>query len=301
MDPNREPFAERLTRAVQERRSAVCVGLDPRPDRIEPLFPPDVEPAASAAVFCKGIVEAISDIVPAVKPNIAFFEALGVPGIAAYAEVCAHAQQAGLLVIGDVKRGDIGSTAEAYATGLLGPKGARDTLAHHDAVTISPYLGSDGVEPFLTRAAAYHQGIFVLVRTSNPSSAELQGLRVEGDETLADAVAGLVHQWGEPYIGDSGLSPVGAVVGATHPQELSNLRKRMPNAPFLVPGYGAQGGGAQDVVAAFRADGTGALVNASRSVLYAFEKTGTTDFGGAARQAAQEMSREITAALETTS
>lgn len=309
-----EHFGDRLFALSKVRKSAACIGIDPR---LESLPPELCETAAKGpsgisealTTFGVGIVAAVRDLVPAVKPNIAFFEAYGVNGIIAYNAICAYARSHGLLVIGDVKRGDIGSTAAAYAEGLLEeatevPEAERDErpaltkLGPHDALTLNPYLGSDSLRPFFDKGLPAGQGFFALVKTSNPSSAELQDLELKSGGTLAMAAARLVDSLGKDHVGKHGLSAVGAVVGATHPAELAEYRRLMPRAPLLVPGYGAQGGGAGDVVGAFREDGSGALVNASRSVIFAWkEKKRPGEWQLAAREAAQEMNRDLENAL----
>lgn len=314
-------FGDRLDRAVREKKSVAVVGIDPTPS----LFPPHLAAMAEAGAhglsaalseFCLGIVNSVADLVPAVKPNIAFFEAFGMNGFPIYKSVCLAADAAGLLVIGDVKRGDIGSTAAAYATGLLDarkvdlgqvaeisdPEKFQEAvgflLGPHDALTLNPYLGSDSVKPFADRGLSRGQGFFVLVKTSNPSSSEIQDLELAAGGTVAEHVAGLVDGWGRGSEGKSGLSALGAVVGATHPGELARYRELMPEAPFLVPGYGAQGGSADDVVGAFRADGSGALVNASRSILQAWKKENAPeDWKAAARRAALAMNADLRNAL----
>lgn len=316
-------FGDRLAAAVRERKSVAVVGIDPALS----LFPPELAERAGQGAsglysalsdFCLGIVTAVHDLVPAIKPNIAFFEAFGMHGLSVYKSVCLTASDLGLLVIGDVKRGDIGSTAAAYAQGLLGaPKVELSKLSDirpeefqnmvgvllgpHDALTLNPYLGSDSIAPFMEKGIPAGQGFFVLVKTSNPSSAELQDLRLAEGGTVAEHVAGLVNGWGRDSAAasESGLSSMGAVVGATHPAELSRYRELMPDAPFLVPGYGAQGGSAADVVGAFRADGSGAVVNASRSILQAWKKEDAeSDWQLAARRAAAAMNEDLRNALE---
>lgn len=287
------PFADRLAEAIRRKESVVCVGLDPRPDRLPAVFADTPQPAASVA-FCKGVLEAVADVAVAVKPNIAFFEALGTLGVSAYAEVCAAAREKGLLVIGDVKRGDIGSTAEAYADALLVDRPGG--VGPHDAVTVNPFLGSDGVRPFLERAEAGGKGVFLLVKTSNPSSAELQDLALADGGTPAEALARLVDEWGAAQVGESGWSSVGAVVGATHGGELARFRALMPRTPFLLPGYGAQGAGAEDVAGAF-ADGLGGVVNASRSILFAAREPDGSDYVVAARRAAEAMRDDLARVL----
>jgi orotidine-5'-phosphate decarboxylase len=290
-------FADRLAEACRRTRSVVCVGLDPRPDRLPESLSGGSATVSATTAFCRGIIDAVADIVPAVKPNIAFFEALGTLGVSAYADLCLHARDRGLLVIGDVKRGDIGSTAAAYARGLLGRGRGLTSLAHHDALTLNAYLGWDGVQPFAERAAEYGQGLFLLVKTSNPSSAQLQDRPLAEGGTVAQAMAALVQDWGAPTAGACGFSHLGAVVGATHGEELAGFREQMPGALFLLPGYGAQGAGAADVVPAFRADGLGGLVNASRSIIFAADASGREDFAAAAREAAVAMRDEINQAL----
>lgn len=212
--------------------------------------------------FCRGIIDIAVDTAACVKPQLAYFEALGPKGIETLYLLSAYAQSKGLLVIADAKRGDIGTTAEAYAEAYIG----KDTP--FDAVTVNPYLGSDGVKPFIECATKNNKGLYVLVKTSNESSIELQDLPV-GDESVHEHLAQLVESWGTACLGEGNLSCVGAVVGATYPEELKYLRTLMPHIPFLIPGYGAQGGTADDVKHGFLSDGTGAVVNASRSILYA--------------------------------
>lgn len=305
------PFGDRLLHAIREKKSATVVGLDP----VRELLPPEIEsrfgPGKISKIlthFCTEILRAVADFVPAVKPNIAFFEAHGLAGMESYNDVCAFARDRGLLVIGDIKRGDIGSTAAAYAKGHLAiaPLHVDDhilplyeQIGPHDAVTLQPYLGSDSIFPFLTAGHTNGQGFFVLVKTSNPSSSDFQDLPLRDGGTVAEAVARKVHAWGEAYCGpESGLSSIGAVIGATHPQDLIHFRAIMPHTPFLIPGYGAQGGTAEDVVGAFRPDGSGALVSASRSILYAWRDQPKERWPRAARLAVQTMNAEIASALQ---
>jgi orotidine-5'-phosphate decarboxylase len=242
-------FADRLAAAVEHKGAPLCVGLDP-----DPALMPD---GLGIAEFCRGIVDAIADVAVAVKPQAAFFEAQGADGWAALAEVCGYARAAGLLVIVDAKRGDVPSTARAYAAALA-------PLA--DAVTVNPYLGSDSLEPFLGRDGL---GVFVLVKTSNPGSVDLQDLPLADGRPLWQHVAGLVDRWGADLVGASGLSTVGAVLGATFPQEVAEARRLLPRSVLLLPGVGAQGARAEDLAEAFSVGPAGALVSASRSVLYA--------------------------------
>jgi orotidine-5'-phosphate decarboxylase len=263
-----ENFADRLLSAiVKADRSPVCVGLDPDFARL-PEALKSAAPVAAIERFCLGVIEAVAGIVPAVKPQVAYFERYGALGVSAYEKVVAAARKAGLIVIGDVKRNDIGSTAQQYAEGHLG----RDDSA--DAITVNGYLGADGINPFIDVAARTGRGLFVLVRTSNPSAALVQDFAdAKGKrfyQHLAEHLAGIGGRSG--LVGRNGYSCVGAVVGATYPQEAFLLRDLMPQQIFLVPGYGVQGASAADCAAAFKRDGTGAIVNASRSVLYAFSQ-----------------------------
>lgn len=258
-------FVAELSRRVLAGAAPAVVGLDPRLD----AFPSGILPGGSApdriAAFYREAMPVLAEHVPVVKPNIAFFECYGSAGFAAYEATCAAARANGMLVLGDIKRGDIGSTAEAYAEGHS--KWA-------DAVTLHPYLGGDSLQPFLQRSHPDRGGLglFVLVRTSNPGAKDLQDLRIEGqDRALCDAVADAVHRWGQDLPKAEGYSPVGAVVGATWPQELARLRARMPNAWILLPGVGAQGGKVDDLVAAFDRRGLGALATQSRGVMQAFQ------------------------------
>ena len=256
--------ADLLEQRCQETGSRLCVGLDPHLDLLPPTLK-DADPIERCRSFFLALLEALENVVPVVKPQIAFFESLGPPGYSLYFELIRAAHARGFVVIGDVKRGDIGSTARAYAEAHLGP----DDGSAADFVTVNPYLGSDGIAPFLEVGRRRGRGVFVLVRTSNPSSAEFQTLRC-GDDPLTTHVATQLGQWGASCRGASGLSDAGAVVGATHPDDARRLRDLLPNAPFLVPGFGAQGASAADVAAAFRADGSGAIVNSSRGVLFAW-------------------------------
>lgn len=296
-------FGDRLSAAVRATGSPALVGLDPFLDRIPAEFAaasaPDAtraERAAAVGDFLCAVIEVVAGKAPAVKPQSAFFEALGADGVWQWERVVAAAKDAGLLVIGDVKRGDIGTTANAYAQAFLSGVAGTDPRTLCDAVTLNPYLGSDSIRPFLE--CPEETGIYVLVRTSNPSGAEFQGL---GEPSLAERVADAVHDWGAELCGQSGLSRVGAVVGATHPSELGALRERMPHAPLLLPGYGAQGAGAADVVGAYTAKSGGlasALVNSSRGILYAYQQRPGTAWRDATREALEDMTGALCAAVE---
>ena len=280
---------DRLIEAIDTTQNPSVVGLDPTealvPAQVVASFADEVResvenedelPAAQLAVayfeFNRTIIDAVAGIVPAVKPQIAMYEALGPAGVDVYAMTCEYARERGLYVLADVKRGDIGSTAAAYARMLTGV-GEHDPL-NIDAVTVNPYLGTDGITPFVDAAAQTDKDLFVLVRTSNPSSSELQMLDLANGKKVYEHVADLVESWGAETIGKYGYSRVGAVVGATHPEEGKALRKRMPHTFFLVPGYGAQGGTAADVRGMFDADGSGAIVNSSRGIIGAWRKSG---------------------------
>jgi orotidine-5'-phosphate decarboxylase len=254
-------FADRLAAAVERGGAALCVGLDPDPALM---------PAGLGVVeFCRGIVDAVAGVAVAVKPQTAFFEAQGATGWAALAEVCEYARGAGLLVVADGKRGDVPSTARAYAAAFA-------PLA--DAVTVNPYLGYDSLEPFFAHEGL---GVFVVLKTSNPGSADIQDLPLDDGRPLWQHVAGLVDRWGEDLVGASGLSSVGAVVGATHPEVLETVRSLLPRAVLLLPGVGAQGGRPQQLAAAFAAGPASALVSASRSVIYADRGAGWQDAAAA--------------------
>lgn len=309
------PYADRLHAAVERTQTPIAVGLDPHlallPDEFAIARDPEVSRSDRAAAmrdFLLGIIEVSAGKVPAVKPQSAFFEVFGADGVAAFEDVVAASKDAGLLVIGDVKRGDIGSTAAAYAEAFLtGPAGDIDasgtapSARRHlcDAATVNPYLGSDSITPFLTACKGAGAGIYVLVRTSNPSSAEFQTLPVDGhaEDRLTDRVADAVDAWGADQVGESGWSSIGAVVGATHPDELRRLRQRMPRTPLLLPGYGAQGASAEDICGGFSGGLHGALVNSSRGILFAGRSQPTLHWKDAASQAIDDMAKELRAAL----
>lgn len=259
--------------------------------------------AAAEAImeFNKGLIDALCDIVPAVKPQSAYYEMYGLEGIKAYYDTIKYAKEKGLYVIADGKRNDIGSTSDAYATAYLGKTqlfGDTDRAFEPDSLTVNPYLGSDGILPFVKRCEEFDKGIFVLVKTSNPSSGELQDLVVDGEEIYVK-VAKLVNQWGESTVNELGYSSVGAVVGATYPEQSKKLRAIMPKTVFLVPGYGAQGGTAQDIAHLFDKDGMGAVVNSSRGIMCAYQKAGAPGeaFSEFARKEAIRMKEDITSAI----
>jgi orotidine-5'-phosphate decarboxylase len=267
-----EHFAERLIAAVRRVGNPVLVGIDPRVEDLPPdvlnRFAADRLGVASALrAFGTGVVDVVAPRVAAVKLQVAYYEAHGPEGMSALRATAAYARGRGLLVIIDGKRNDIGATAEAYARAYLGPDAAWDA----DALTVNPYLGSDGVAPFLKAAAEAGKGVFVLLRTSNASAGEFQDL-ASGGRSLYRHVAEHLARWAAPLRGPSGYSLVGAVVGATYPAELAELRGALPGVLFLVPGYGAQGGTAASVAAAFDAEGLGAIVNNSRGLTFAYKQ-----------------------------
>ena len=292
------PFSDRLFAAIREKGTPVLAGIDPRAESLPPGFlvgfgadRPSV--ARAFAAFSRDVIDALAPLVPAVKFQAAFFEALGPEGMIALGDALAYARSRGMLVILDGKRNDIGSTAEAYATAYMGPDGGWEA----DALTINAYLGVDGIAPFVRAGAEHDTGAFVLVRTSNPSARDLQDLRV-GDRPLYRHVADLVTQWGADHRGKSGYSLLGAVVGATYPQELAELREVMPGVVLLVPGYGAQGGTAADVASAFDADGLGAIVNNSRGLAFAYlRKDLAARFGDRWQRAVEAAAIEMIEAL----
>ncbi len=256
-----DAFSARLGAKLTGGQTPAVVGLDPRVEALPRDLAAAADPADRILAFYREVIPLLAAQVPVVKPNIAFFEAHGVAGYRAYTETCAMARDAGMLVIGDIKRGDIGSTAAAYA---------REHFRHADAVTLHPYLGRDSVEPFLDYCRDEGRGVFVLVRTSNPSATDFQALR--GPQgTLSESVADAVDTWGAELLDETGYSAVGAVVGATYASELEALRCRMPRAWLLLPGVGAQGATVAELGAAFGPDGRGALVSQSRGILQCFE------------------------------
>jgi orotidine-5'-phosphate decarboxylase len=280
------PFGDRLAAAVEAKRSQLVVGLDPRPD----LIP--VEVGGDVPRFCCGIVDAVAPHAVAVKPQLAFFEALGVDGIAAFEEVCAYARAAGLLVIVDGKRGDIGSTARAYASAYLEPR-TEEGQPVGDALTVNPYLGRDSVDPYLAACRRHGTGVFCVVKTSNAGGAEVQDLALTNGRPVWQHVALLVAEWGADLVGERGLSSVGAVIGATHPRAVGEARRLLPQAVLLLPGVGAQGATPADVARAFTSGPASALVNVSRSVMYAFRQGEQDDWRAAAGAEAARVKSDV--------
>lgn len=268
-------FADRLVAAVQRRANPVLVGLDPRLVSLpaglrEGVEPGDRQSVASAYTrFCEGVIEVVAPLVGVVKPQAAFFEQLGPAGMQSLSDVIQCARGKGLMVIVDGKRNDIGSTATAYADAYLGA--APESTWGGDALTVSPYLGDDSLEPFVEVAAKRGAGVFVLVKTSNPGGGLFQDRICDG-KPLYEHVASYVQQSAQRTLGESAYGAVGAVVGATYPEQQASLRAQMPNTWFLVPGFGAQGAGARDVAGAFASDGLGAIVNSSRGIIFAHSR-----------------------------
>ena len=302
-----------LVANIKKTGAPIVVGLDPMlnyiPEQVQKKafaeYGETLEGAAEAIwQFNKEIVDKTYDLIPAVKPQIAMYEQFGLPGLAAFKKTVDYCKEKGLVVIGDIKRGDIGSTSAAYAVGHIGKvKVGSKTYAPFDEafVTVNPYLGSDGVNPFLDVCKEEKKGIFVLVKTSNPSSGEFQDQKIDG-RPLYELVGEKVAAWGSEVMGDE-YSYVGAVVGATYPEMGKVLRKVMPKAYILVPGYGAQGGKGKDLVHFFNEDGLGAIVNSSRGIIAAYKqeqyaKFGAENFGDASRAAVETMIADIKGALE---
>ena len=318
-------FSDSLIKQIRSKKSVVCVGLDPRLEKI-PAFireagrakfshsgdcrEDDALAAAGEAIFQfnKGIIDAVADLVPVVKPQIAFYEMYGAPGMQAFSDTLKYAKSKGLMTIADAKRNDVGSTAEAYASAFLGTTsvfGEQVSAFEADSVTVTPYLGWDGIKPFLDVAKKNGKGLFVLVKTSNKSSGDLQDLAVgvgsDQMHPLYETVGHYVESWGADDVGDEGFSCVGAVVGATYPQQAKKLRALMPETIFLVPGFGAQGGTVEDVLPCFLPGGMGAIINSSRDVIFAYEKSdthGEADYAAAAREKVQEMNEQLKVVFE---
>ncbi len=303
----------KLIDKIQKTHAPIVVGLDPMMDYIpkqiqEKAFQEYGETLEGAAEaiwqYNKGIVDATYDLIPAVKPQIAMYEQFGIEGLKVYKKTLDYCQEKGLVVIGDIKRGDIGSTSAAYAVGHLGKVkvGSRSYAGfNEDFATVNPYLGSDGVKPFIEVCKEEKKGLFILVKTSNPSSGEFQDQLVNG-RPLYELVGEKVAQWGEEYMGEQ-YSYIGAVVGATYPEMGKVLRKLMPKTFILVPGYGAQGGKGADLVHFFNEDGLGAIVNSSRGIIAAYKqekyaKFGEENYADASRQAALDMIADINGALQ---
>ena len=306
-------FADRLTLKIKETGNPTVMGLDPMLDYVPATIRhqaalESADPAEAAGLalyrFNQQLIDAVSDLIPAVKPQFAYYEQYGVSGLAALQKTITYAQSKGLLVIADAKRNDIGSTAEAYSRAILGQTNLGESISQSfigaDCITLNGYLGIDGIKPFLDQCQKSGQGVYILVRTSNPSAGDLQDLVLDDGRTVYEAMAGKVAEWGQDLIGQSGYSSVGAVVGATWPRQAEKLRQIMPHSLILVPGYGAQGATAEDAVASFGPDGQGAIVNASRSLMLAYKKYGLSadEFTSATRKEALAMRDDLRDALK---
>ena len=301
---------EKLAARISEMKNPTVAGLDTRIEYLPESFVKEVMPNginsfedAAEAIYQYNVrlVDALCDIVPCVKVQVAYYEMYGPAGMAAYERTMQYAHEKGMLVMADVKRNDIGATAACYANAYIGktdmPYG-KDRGFHADMATINPYLGVDGIKPFTDACKENGTGVFTLVKTSNPSSGQLQDMKFEDGRTLYEAVADLVEEWGVETRGESGYSAVGAVVGATYPQQGTELRARMPHTFFLVPGYGAQGAKGTDIAGCFDENGSGAIVNASRSILCAWKKHEGMAFDEASRQEALRMREDLCSCLK---
>ncbi len=305
---------DKLINGIKEKNAPIVVGLDPNlafvpqfvKDTAFASFGQTLEGAGEAIwLFNRAIIDQIYDLVPAVKPQIAMYEQFGIPGLEAFVKTVDYCHQKGLVVIGDVKRGDIGSTSEAYARGHLGPVeiGGKSYFPfNEDFVTLNPYMGADSVLPFVKMAGQTGKGVFILVKTSNPSSGDFQDVETKDGSRIFELAARKVEEWGAGSIGENGYSSVGAVVGATYPEQAKTARALMPHAYILVPGYGAQGASAQDLLPNFNEDGLGAIINSSRGIIAAWKKEEYKEFGQykfalASRQAVLDMKEDINAAL----
>ena len=292
---------------IKETNNPTVMGLDPRydmlPECIKNKYGKDVKSVCEGILeYNRALIDSVYDIVPAVKPQIAFYEMFGIEGMKCFKETCRYAKEKGMIVIADIKRGDIGTTAQGYSNAYLGETLVGEEYQSFydiDWVTVNPYLGIDGIKPFIEDCKKYNKGMFILVKTSNKSSGELQDLKLEDGKTVYEKVAELVNSWGEELVGEYGYSSVSAVVGATYPVQLENLRKIMPASYFLIPGYGAQGGKAEDIALGFDEKGLGGIVNASRSLMCAYKSDRWKDqfteneFAKATRAEAIRMRDEI--------
>ena len=310
-------FIDVLIDGIKEKENPTVVGLDPKIEFVPSFirekcfkeYGTNLRGAAEAVLaFNKKIIDAVYDVIPAVKPQLAYYEVYGTDGLAAFNETVKYAKSKGLLVIADGKRNDIGSTAEAYSSSFLGKTAISGDISMPafdvDALTVNPYLGYDGIKPFIDDCRKHDKGIFVLVKTSNKSSGQIQDLLTEQGRSIYEIIAEYVDEWGKSLVGKYGYSSVGAVVGATYPNQAKILRKIMKTAYILVPGYGAQGGTARDVSHSFRSDGLGAIINASRSIMCAYMSDtwkSTYDeehFDGACRAETIRMRDDINSAIK---
>ena len=300
-------IVDKLIDKIKEYDNPTVAGIDTNFDYLPEDMRAGVKDFKGAAgailAFNKKIIDNICDIVPCVKVQIAYYEMYGIEGMRAFAETLRYASEKGMFVMTDAKRNDIGATAECYAKAYLGETQVGEssyTAFDSDFLTVNGYLGSDGIKPFLNWMDKRDKGIFVLVKTSNKSSGELQDLKLENGKTVYEYIGSLVEEWGKGSIGKYGYSAVGAVVGATHPAQAEILRREMPHTFFLIPGYGAQGGKADDLKVCFGKDGLGGIVNSSRGILCAYkqEKYAGMSFDAAARQACVDMKNDLSRAIK---
>ncbi len=296
-------ITDKLIDGIIAMQNPTCVGLDTLfdylPDEMRAGAKTFEDVAERVLEFNKKIIDSVCDIVPSVKVQIAYYEMYGVAGMKAYYETLKYAAEKGLVVIADAKRNDIGSTASCYAKAFLGESQVNENTLKafpSDYVTVNGYLGSDGIIPFVEQCEKHDKGIFVLVKTSNPSGAEIQNMVLDNGKPMYEYVGGLVEQWGASTIGEYGYSAVGAVVGATHPTEAARLREVLPHTFFLIPGYGAQGGNAEMLKSCFGANGLGGVVNNSRGILCAYKKNGGT-YTQAAREACIAMQKDLSSVI----
>ena len=303
---------DRLIDKIKQTNNPTVMGLDPRfdmlPKCVTDKYDKTLEGVSKAILeYNKALIDETCDIIPAVKPQIAFYEMFGIPGLEAFKETCKYAKEKGMIVIADIKRGDIGSTAQGYSNAFLGKTKIGDheeSIFDVDFVTVNPYMGTDCVKPFIEDCKKYDKGIFILVKTSNPSSGELQDLKLENGKEVYMQVADLVEKWGEDLVGKYGYSSVAAVVGATYPEQLEQIRSKAPHTYFLIPGYGAQGGKAEDIALGFDKNGLGGIVNASRSLMCAYKseiwKNQFTEeeYAKATRAEALRMKEELQTAIK---
>ena len=298
---------DRLINKIKETNNPTVMGLDPRyemlPKIVTDKYSKNLEGVSKAILeYNKALIDATYDIIPAIKPQIAFYEMFGIPGMEAFKETCKYAKEKGMIIIADIKRGDIGSTAQGYSNAYLGKTKIGDkeeSIFDVDFVTVNPYMGTDCVKPFIEDCKKYDKGIFILVKTSNPSSGELQDVKLEDGQEVYKKVANLVETWGKDLIGKYNYSSIAAVVGATYPKQLEELRNLAPHTYFLIPGYGAQGGKADDIALGFDENGLGGIVNASRSLMCAYksdlwkDKFSEEDYAKATRAEAIRMRDEL--------
>ena len=303
---------DKLIEKIKETGNPTVMGLDPRfemlPECVTNKYPKTLEGVAEAIIeYNKALIDATYDIIPAIKPQIAFYEMFGIPGMKAFEETCKYAKEKGMIIIADIKRGDIGSTAAGYSNAYLGKTKIGDieqSIFDVDFVTVNPYMGTDCVKPFIEDCKKYNKGLFILVKTSNPSSGELQDIKLESGEEVYTNVAKLVEKWGEELIGEYNYSSIAAVVGATYPKQLEDIRKTAPHTFFLIPGYGAQGGKTEDIALGFDDNGLGGIVNASRSLMCAYKSDRwknefeEKDYAKATRAEALRMKEELNSVIK---